>query len=186
MAKLIVGLGNPGSNYLQTRHNAGFIAIDVLLEKYGFQKKTEDFKAEIYFSNIKGEKVLFVKPQTFMNLSGEAVISIMNYYKIEVKDFIVLYDDKDLELSKVRFRDNGSAGGHNGIKNIISHLKTENFNRLKIGIGAPGQYKIVDWVLSKMSSEEIDLIKEKIIKIASFVEDFILDENLKKIMNKFN
>ncbi|WP_338985052.1 aminoacyl-tRNA hydrolase [Spiroplasma endosymbiont of Diplazon laetatorius] len=186
MPKLIVGLGNPGSNYTTTRHNAGFIAIDVLLEKYGVQKETEDFKSQIFFSNIKGEKVLFVKPQTFMNLSGEAVISIMNYYKIDIKDLIVIYDDKDLDIANLRFRDNGSAGGHNGIKNIISHLKTEKFNRLKIGIGAPNQYKIVDWVLSKMSSEEINLIKENLSKISGFVEEFILEEDLKKIMNKYN
>ncbi len=186
MPKLIVGLGNPGKNYLKTRHNAGFIAIDVLLEKYGFQKSAENFNAEIFFSNIKGEKVLFVKPQTFMNLSGEAVISILQYYKIEIKDFIVLYDDKDLELSKTRFRNTGSSGGHNGIKNIISHLKTENFNRLKIGIGNPGNYKIVDWVLSKMSEDEINLIKNQILNISSFVEEFIFEEDLKKIMNKFN
>ncbi|AUB32167.1 aminoacyl-tRNA hydrolase [Spiroplasma floricola] len=186
MSKLIVGLGNPGNNYSSTRHNAGFIAIDVLLEKYGFQKQTEDFKSKIYFSNIKGEKVLFVKPQTFMNLSGEAVISIMSYYKIDIKDFIVIYDDKDLEFSNIRFKNNGSSAGHNGIKNIISHLKTENFNRLKIGIGSPGQYKIVDWVLSKMNVEEINLIKEKIKNISNFVEDFILENDLNKIMNKFN
>ncbi|AUM63047.1 aminoacyl-tRNA hydrolase [Spiroplasma monobiae] len=186
MPKLIVGLGNPGSNYTITRHNAGFIAIDLLLEKYGFQKETEDFKSQIFFSNIKGEKVLFVKPQTFMNLSGEAVISIMNYYKINIEDFIVIYDDKDLSMADIRFRDNGSAGGHNGIKNIISHLKTEKFNRLKIGIGEPGQYKIVDWVLSKMNAEEINLIKENVSDISGFVEDFVLDSDLKKIMNKYN
>ncbi|WP_339020872.1 aminoacyl-tRNA hydrolase [Spiroplasma endosymbiont of Atherix ibis] len=186
MPKLIVGLGNPGINYSATRHNAGFIAIDVLLEKYGFQKQTENFKSEIYFSNIKGEKILFVKPQTFINLSGEAIISIINYYKINIEDFIVIYDDKDLEFSNIRFKNNGSSAGHNGIKNIINHLKTQNFNRLKIGIGSPGQYKIIDWVLSKMSQEEIDLIKEKIKSISNFVEDFILENDLKKIMNKFN
>ncbi|ALD66906.1 aminoacyl-tRNA hydrolase [Spiroplasma cantharicola] len=186
MSKLIVGLGNPGQNYVNTRHNAGFIAIDVLLEKYGFQKSIENFNAQIFFSNIKGEKILFVKPQTFMNLSGEAIISILQYYKIDIKDFIVLHDDKDLELSKTRFRNSGSAGGHNGIKNIISHLKTENFNRLKIGIGNPGQYKIVDWVLSKMTEEEIVLIKKQILNISSFVEEFISQEDFKNIMNKFN
>ncbi|AGR42542.1 aminoacyl-tRNA hydrolase [Spiroplasma diminutum] len=186
MPKLIVGLGNPGSNYKSTRHNAGFIAIDVLLEKYGFQKSIEDFKSEIYFSNIKGEKVLFVKPQTFMNLSGEAISGIMSYYKIKTEEFIVIYDDKDLDLSTIRFKTNGSSGGHNGIKNIISHLKTENFNRLKIGIGAPGQYKIVDWVLSKMNNEELNLIKSKISDISNFVEEFVLDKELKKIMNKYN
>ncbi|AGR41671.1 aminoacyl-tRNA hydrolase [Spiroplasma taiwanense] len=187
MPILIVGLGNPGKEYSYTRHNAGFIAIDKLLEKYGFQKKIDDFKAHIFFSNINNEKVLFVKPQTYMNLSGESIIAIMNYYKINIKDFLVIYDDKDLKLAELRFKEKGSAGGHNGIKNIIQHFKTENFNRLKIGIGIPPyNFKIVDWVLSKMSETEIACIEEKINKISLFIKEFIVDKNLLKIMNKYN
>lgn len=187
MTKLIIGLGNPGPQYEKTRHNAGFIAIDMLLEVYGFENDSKDFKGIIYTSRIKGQKVIFVKPQTFMNLSGECIIQIMNYFKINIEDTLIIYDDKDLLMGHLRFRSNGSAGGHNGIKNIIQHFKTENFKRLRIGVGSPTPgYKIVDWVLSKMNNNEISIIKNNIKSIANFVIEFIEGVTFTNLMNKYN
>ncbi len=187
MAKLIVGLGNPGKEYEKTRHNAGWIALDTLMEFYNVDKKPDKFKSNIYVSKINGENIFFVKPKTFMNLSGEAVRALMNYYKLQVKDILIIYDDKDLEVADLRFRESGSAGGHNGIKNIISNLNTDKFNRLRIGVGKPpSNFKIIDWVLSKLSTNEIIKIKEAIEKVADFVKMFVIDDDLKKIMNKFN
>ncbi|QBQ08207.1 peptidyl-tRNA hydrolase [Spiroplasma gladiatoris] len=187
MPKLIVGLGNPGKQYESTRHNAGYIAIDVLLEHYGYESTKQDFKAFIYFKNIKGQIIIFAKPQTYMNLSGESVIALMNFYKIKIEDIIIVYDDKDLELSRLRLREQGSSGGHNGIKNIIKLLGTEKFNRIKIGIDPPAEnYKIVDWVLSRMTNDEINKIKKEVFEIKGFVEDFASNNDFKNIMNKFN
>ncbi|AHI53393.1 aminoacyl-tRNA hydrolase [Spiroplasma culicicola] len=188
MPKLIIGLGNPGKQYEVTRHNAGFIAIDCLLERYGFQNSKEDLKAQLFFSSINGEKVIFAKPQTFMNLSGQALIAIMNFYKINIKDIIVIYDDKDLPLASARFREKGSAGGHNGIKNIIALLGSDQFNRLRIGIDPPPnkEYKIVDWVLSKMNNNEIESIKQRVNDISDFLKIFVQDSDFKKVMNMFN
>lgn len=185
--KLIVGLGNPGSQYEKTRHNAGFMAVDVLLERFGIQKEDKDSNSHIFFSNINGEKVLFLKPLTFMNLSGQAVSEVMNYYKIKKEDVFIIYDDKDLPIGKFRFRDKGSAGGHNGIKNIISHLGTEEFNRLKIGVGTPiNGIKIIDWVLMKLKDEEIKTIKEEVLSKSDFAVEFANGTSFLNIMNKFN
>ncbi|QEH62402.1 peptidyl-tRNA hydrolase [Spiroplasma chinense] len=187
MPKLIVGLGNPGRQYETTRHNAGFICLDAIMNKFIIQNEKEDFKAKLYFSNINGEKIIFAKPQTFMNLSGEAVVAIMNFYKIKIEDIIVIYDDKDLNIGKLRFREQGSAGGHNGVKNIIKLLGTEKFNRVRVGIDPPAEnYKIVDWVLSKMSNQEIGEIENKIVSVANFVNDFASGDDFKKIMNSYN
>jgi PTH1 family peptidyl-tRNA hydrolase len=185
--KLIVGLGNPGNQYEKTRHNAGFMAIDVLLERFGFQKEDRDSKSQLYFSKVDGEKVLFLKPLTFMNLSGQALSEVMNYYKIKIQDVFVIYDDKDLPVGKFRFRSNGSPGGHNGIKNIISHVGTENFNRLRIGVGTPvNGIKIIDWVLMKLKDEEIKIIKDEVLNKSDFVNDFVNEVSFTNIMNKFN
>lgn len=185
--KLIVGLGNPGKQYEKTRHNAGFMALDVLLERYGVQKEDTDRNSQIFFSNINGEKVLFLKPLTFMNLSGQAVSEVMNYYKINKEDVFIIYDDKDLPVGKFRFRDQGSAGGHNGIKNITSHLGTENFKRLKIGVGSPiNGIKIIDWVLMKLTDSEIKIIKDEVLDKSDFVKSFVDNESFTNIMNKYN
>ncbi|QGS52448.1 aminoacyl-tRNA hydrolase [Spiroplasma tabanidicola] len=187
MAKLIVGLGNPGKQYELTRHNTGFIAIDFLLDYYQYQNTKEDFKSILYFSSINNEKVIFAKPQTYMNLSGEALIMIMHFYKIKTEDIIIIYDDKDLELGRIRFREQGSSGGHNGIKNIIKHLGCEKFNRIKIGIDPPAEnFKIVDWVLSKLSQEEIQIIKSSVNNIKNFVKDFAAKTEFKKIVSAYN
>ncbi|AOG61082.1 peptidyl-tRNA hydrolase [Spiroplasma helicoides] len=187
MPKLIVGLGNPGRQYEHTRHNAGFIAIDVLIENYGFQSEKDDFKSKLYFSQINGEKVIFAKPQTYMNLSGQAIIAIMSFYKIQMDELVVIYDDKDIPLGTFRFREQGSAGGHNGIKNIIQLLGTTSFNRIRVGIDPPApNFKIVDWVLSKFKNEEVEKIKNSVQEFNDFVKDLTNDEDFKKIMNKYN
>ncbi|SYV94812.1 peptidyl-tRNA hydrolase, partial [Mycoplasma putrefaciens] len=135
--KLIVGLGNPGKQYQSTRHNAGWIVLDILLERYGYNSVRQEFNSEIYTSLVGNEKVLFVKPLTFMNNSGIAIFQIMNYYKININDLIVIHDDKDLSISRLQFKKTGSAAGHNGIKSIIQHLSTQDFYRLRIGIDSP-------------------------------------------------
>ncbi|AKX34703.1 peptidyl-tRNA hydrolase [Spiroplasma litorale] len=187
MQKLIIGLGNPGSNYSRTRHNAGFILIDYLLEKYGYEKKGLKFDAEIYITKIDNIKTIFLKPLTYMNLSGEAIIKAMNYFKINVDDIIVIHDDKDLDVGVLRFKNKGSSGGHNGLKNIIQHLGRQDFKRLKVGVGKPiNNIKIVDWVLMKLKDQEIDLIIENFKKKQKFIEDFVKNIDFLKIMNEFN
>ena len=187
MTKLIVGLGNTGRQYEQTRHNAGFIAIETLLGNFENVTQKDDFKAKLYFTNYQGDKIIFAKPQTYMNLSGEAIVQILNFYKIPISDMIVLYDDKDLPLGKLRFREQGSAGGHNGIKSIIKLLGTEKFNRLRIGVDSPPpNFKIVDWVLSKLTDQEVATIQASIVGVKQFVTDFVQASDFKKIMNNFN
>jgi PTH1 family peptidyl-tRNA hydrolase len=134
--KLVVGLGNPGKAYEKTRHNAGFIAVDLLLEKYGYSSTKEEFDSQLFLSEVNGEKVYFMKPQTYMNSSGVAIRKFLDFYKLDVSEIIVLYDDKDFPVGKQQFKFRGSGSGHNGIKSIIQNLKTENFNRIRIGIGA--------------------------------------------------
>ncbi len=133
--KVVIGLGNPGKEYASTRHNIGFMAVDKMREKYGLDEKVK-FQALISEKVIKGEKIIFLKPQTFMNLSGNSVIEIINFYKLDPKeDIIVVYDDMDLPFGQLRVKDKGSSGGHNGIKSIISHIG-DNFIRIKCGIGS--------------------------------------------------
>ncbi|AJM71571.1 aminoacyl-tRNA hydrolase [Mycoplasma yeatsii] len=186
--KLIVGLGNPGREYEITRHNAGWIAIDILLDKYGYNSVKQEFNSQVYTSIINNQKVLFVKPLTYMNNSGIAISRIMHYYKISLKDLIVIHDDKDLNIERIQFKKSGSAAGHNGIKSIIQHLSTQDFYRLRIGINPPAQgWKIVDWVLSKFSNDEILAIKNTISQNADFINDFIDDnKTFLQIMNKYN
>ena len=163
--KCIIGLGNIGKEYENTRHNVGFIAIDKLAKKYNIaiDKKKKKY---IYGEGIiNGEKVSLVKPTTFMNLSGEAVVEMMNWYKISEKDILVIYDDVDLKFGTVRYREKGSSGTHNGMRNIIANIKTEDFARLRIGIENRGGLPIplVDYVLGKFNKEEQGIIEEQIV-----------------------
>lgn len=156
--KLIFGLGNPGKKYEKTRHNVGFLFLDYLAEKFGFLvSKTESkFKAEISEGLFNGEKTLLIKPLTFMNLSGEAVQKIQNFYKVDKEDVVIVYDDKDMDFGKIRFREEGSSGGHNGIKSIISVLGKE-FKRIKIGVAnddLPKYRDTADFVLGNFKKEE--------------------------------
>ena len=153
---LIVGLGNPGKDYEHTRHNAGFDAITELANKYNISIKEKKFKALVGSGYIEGQKVLLMKPETYMNLSGEAVIEAINFYKIDPEEeLIVLFDDISLAPGSLRIRLKGSAGGHNGIKNIIAHLKTDGFKRVKIGVGEkPAGWDLKDFVLGRFSKED--------------------------------
>ena len=135
--QLIVGLGNPGTKYAGTRHNAGFMAVTAIAEKYGVTRWKEEHQAHTATINVDGEKVMLVMPQTFMNLSGDAVGPLMRYYKLSPADVIVIYDDMDLPVGQLRLRVKGSAGGHNGMKSVIAHLGTDQFPHVRIGIGRP-------------------------------------------------
>lgn len=183
--KLIVGLGNPGSKYEKTRHNIGFEVINYLQKDLGITNEKEKFQGLISEKNIDGEKVLFLKPQTFMNLSGNSIIEVINFYKLNPKtDLVVIYDDMDLPVGKLRVKEKGSSGGHNGIKSIISHLGDE-FLRIKCGIGKPKD-NTIDFVLgqfSKSEQEEVTLMIENASKCAC---DIIKDIELSKIMQKYN
>ncbi|MBT4936836.1 aminoacyl-tRNA hydrolase [Candidatus Peregrinibacteria bacterium] len=165
--KVLVGLGNPGKEYEKTRHNIGFMALDAFLRQNDFPafKKERKFKAEISEGIFKGEKVLLLKPQTFMNLSGESLSLIKSFYKLEVEDFVVIYDDKDMEFGKIRVRKEGSAGGHNGVKSIISYLGSS-FLRIKVGLADKNHPAFNDtsaFVLSRFSDEELKVLDEELI-----------------------
>ncbi len=158
--KLIFGLGNPGSKYDKTRHNVGYLFLDYLAQKFDFpaSKTEKKFKAEVSEGIINDEKVLLIKPLTFMNLSGESVQAVQNFYKVELEDILIVYDDKDMEFGKVRFREEGSSGGHNGIKSIISVL-SDDFKRIKIGIAnelLEAHMETSDFVLSHFKKEELE------------------------------
>lgn len=157
---MIVGLGNPGKEYENTRHNLGFMFLDYLEEKYNFKIYTKKFNSlisEIYLNN---EKVIFVKPQTYMNLSGQAVQKVMKFYKINSKDILVIFDDLDIPFGEVRYKQNGSGGTHNGMKNIVQMINTKEFPRIKIGIGNIKHEKqdLKDFVLEKFSKSQKDEI----------------------------
>ena len=162
--KLIVGLGNPGAKYAGTRHNAGFSVIDELAERYNIKVDISKHKALIGKGIIKGEKVILAMPQTFMNLSGESVRAIMDFYKLTVEDLIVVYDDIDLDVGKLRIREKGSAGGHNGMKNIILHSGSQEFVRVRVGVGKkPEQMDLADHVLGRFGSNERKLVEDHVL-----------------------
>ncbi len=186
MMKLIVGLGNPGSKYEGTRHNIGFDVIDELAER--FQAPLTEAKHKgVYAVVRKGmEKVLLLKPLTYMNLSGESIGEVMRYYNIDVEDLLVIYDDLDLPVGKIRLRQKGSAGGHNGIKSTIAHVGTQEFNRIRIGIDRPTPpMKVPDYVLGRFTAEEKENMKSVITTSADAVEAW-LDHPFLEVMNKFN
>lgn len=170
--KLIVGLGNPGKEYEQTRHNAGFMVMDALADDLGVSINQVKFKGLYTKTKIKGEDVVLLKPTTYMNLSGEAVGEVMRFFKIDVEDLLVIYDDLDLPTGKLRIRDKGSAGGHNGIKSIIQHVGTQNFKRIRVGIDKSSIIPVVDYVLGKFTSEEMVALNEGIKKAVVVAKDF--------------
>ena len=183
--KVVIGLGNPGKKYEKTRHNIGFIAVDNLRKKLNVSDEREKFQALVSEKNIDGEKVIFFKPQTFMNLSGNAVIEIINFYKLDPKkDIIVIYDDMDLSFGDIRIREKGSSGGHNGIKSIISHIGEE-FIRIKCGIGAK-ERDAVEHVLGEFNQTEQKDLDEILEKINNCVIEMLNVQNLDRIMQKYN
>lgn len=183
--KLIIGLGNIGKEYERTRHNVGFMVLDEY-SKSNFEFKLEaKLKSNIAITNIQGEKVIFIKPTTYMNLSGEALRAVMNFYKIDVSDILVIYDDLDMPTGKVRLRVKGSAGGHNGIKSIISNIGTQDFKRIKIGIDK-AKYDVVDYVLGKFTQDELASLNQGIEISIKVIDEFIKNTPFDKIMNMYN
>ena len=185
--KLVVGLGNPGAKYKGTRHNVGFMTMDEVAyqEKFDFDKAL--FDAVFAQVKIGGEKVIFMKPLTFMNLSGEAIRPLMNYFKIGIEDLLVVYDDMDLPVGKIRLRQKGGAGGHNGIKSIISCLGTSEFNRIKVGVGRPKDGRtVVGHVLNRFEKEEEEDIIFAVQKSVDAIRSWIETDDFVKTMNQFN
>ena len=181
---LIVGLGNPGKEYEGTRHNIGFAAIDYIADKYKIELNRIKFKGVFGEGLINGKKVILLKPTTYMNLSGESIREVVNFYKISNEEIIVIYDDISLEVGRIRIREKGSHGGHNGIKSIIANLGTDVFPRVKIGVGAP-KGNLVSHVLGKFSDEEVEILRESI-KASSDATSIIISNNTKEAMNKLN
>jgi len=184
---LIAGLGNPGRQYEKTRHNMGFDTIDELIERHRIPQGGIAHKAMYGKGMIAGEKVLAVKPLTYMNLSGEAIREYVNYYKMNPEtELIVIYDDIDLDPGQIRIRKKGSAGGHNGIKSIIAQIGTQNFYRIKVGVGAkPKGWDLADYVLGRFSPEERELVDKAICDAADAVE-MILKDGIEAAMNHYN
>lgn len=184
---MIVGLGNPGSKYAKTKHNIGFMTVDRLAEKHGVTFKKNSFEAEEAAFFINGEKIILLKPQTFMNESGRAVVPLMTYFGVYPEELLVVHDDMDLELGKIRLRQKGSAGGHNGLKSIISYLGSNVFDRIKVGIGHPnGKKAVVAHVLSSFDSEDEAKIQQAIDKAVSAVEFYLDQHTFVEAMNQFN
>lgn len=187
--KLIICLGNPGNRYANTRHNVGFMFADMLANEISSSFTNEPkFKAEIAKGTYKNEAIWIVKPQTFMNLSGESLLALRNFYKIDINDLFIVYDDLSLELGKIRFRGKGSDGGHNGVKSIIEYAQTQTFDRLKIGIGPQPQYmKSEDFVLQNFPKEELDALQTTIKKsVEAFLYYCDVDKDIQKVQNKYN
>ncbi|HDX9590245.1 TPA: aminoacyl-tRNA hydrolase [Bacillus pseudomycoides] len=184
--KLIVGLGNPGREYELTRHNIGFMAIDELSKRWNIPLNEQKFKGLFGAGFVNGEKVILLKPLTYMNVSGESIRPLMDYYKIDVEDFIVMYDDLDIPVGKLRLRMKGSAGGHNGVKSTIVHLGTQEFQRIRMGIDRPKNgMKVVDYVLGRFTADEMPEVKRAIEKSADACEEWLKTPFL-QVMNTFN
>jgi PTH1 family peptidyl-tRNA hydrolase len=184
---IVVGLGNPGVQYENTRHNAGFLAISAMEKKYNFSVTSHKFKALVGNTVIGGKSCLVMKPETYMNLSGDAVAAAADFYKIPVENIIVIFDDISLEPGFMRVRRKGSAGGHNGIKSIIAQCGSENFPRVKIGVGKKPHpdYNLADWVLSRFSDEDLKTLEDVTAKTCEAVE-LIVQGKISEAMNRFN
>lgn len=184
---MVVGLGNPDKKYENTRHNTGFICLDKVAEKFGANVNRIKFKSLVGECTIEGKKVLLMKPQTYMNNSGQAVVEAMNFYKIPAENVVLIFDDISLDVGKMRIRRKGSDGGQNGVKNIIYLSGKDTFPRIKVGIGKKPHpdYDLAKWVLSKFSSDEIKLIDQMADNCCEALP-YILDGNVDKAMNMFN
>ena len=183
--KLVIGLGNKGKQYENTRHNMGFMLVDRYLQYKNIPLKfKEKFNAMYIETNINGEKVIFIKPMTYMNNSGVAVQAFVSFYKLSSLDILVISDDLDLDLGKFRLRNNGSSGGHNGLKSIITHLGTDNFKRLRVGISNDKE-NVIDYVLSKFSKNDFEKINELFDVLVKVLDDyFVMD--FTSLMSKYN
>ncbi|WP_108672128.1 aminoacyl-tRNA hydrolase [Peribacillus acanthi] len=172
--KIIIGLGNPGKQYDKTRHNIGFEVIDSLSKNWGIELDQAKHKGIYGVGHVNGEKVLLLKPLTYMNLSGESIGAVLDYFKEDIENIVVLYDDLDMPVGKIRLRQKGSAGGHNGIKSTIAHLGTQEFNRIRIGIGRPSNpMPISNYVLGRFTEEEWAEMEQVIKKCEAACEDWL-------------
>ena len=184
--KCIVGLGNPGKQYEQTRHNIGFEVIDTLANQFSIPLNQSKFKGLYGIGFFNGEKVLLLKPLTYMNLSGESIRAVMDYYQIELEDLVVIYDDLDLPVGKIRLRQKGSPGGHNGIKSTLAHLGTQEFNRIRIGIDRPqAGMSVPDYVLGRFRPDEKPLTEEAVKRSADACASW-LGKPFLQVMNEYN
>ena len=183
--KLIVGLGNPGKEYERTRHNTGFMVMDALADKLNVSIDKSKFNGLYTKCKYQGEDIIILKPQTYMNNSGESIIQFMHYFKIDVEELLVVYDDLDLPTGKLRLRESGSAGGHNGIKSILQHVGTSKFKRIRVGIEKNPLIPIVDYVLGKFSGDEVDLINQGVDQAVKAIQLY-LEKDFNHAMNLYN
>lgn len=183
--KIIVGLGNPGKEYELTHHNMGFLTVDEIANRFNVQVNKLKFKALLGEFNLNGEKVILVKPQTYMNSSGEAVRPIMDFYKVAPEDLILIYDDIDLPLGNIRVKGQGSAGTHNGMRSVIYQLQYDNFPRIRIGIGGPGDIPLINFVTMKITDSEAPVLKESVLHAADAAE-VIIRSGVQEAMMRFN
>ena len=183
---LIAGLGNPENEYSGTRHNMGFYTINMISEEYKIKVEKKKFSALYEKANIEGEEIILLKPQTYMNLSGNSIRECANFYKIKPENIIIIYDDKDLEPGKIRIRKKGSAGGHNGVKSVIENLGTQEISRIRVGIGKPQQNSdMINYVIGKVPKEEQEKLQQGVEKAKEATIE-ILKNGIDKAMNKFN
>ncbi|WP_163972091.1 aminoacyl-tRNA hydrolase [Oceanobacillus halotolerans] len=183
--KCIAGLGNPGKKYENTRHNVGFMVIDELAKRHNWQLNKQKYNGNYAIERLNGEKVMVLQPQTYMNLSGEAVRPLLDYFDIPVEDVLIIYDDLDLPTGKIRLRQKGGHGGHNGIRSVIDHLGTKDFKRIRIGVGRPISQSIIDYVLGTFPKSEMDNVATSIQKSADACETW-LTTPFDQVMNEFN
>lgn len=184
--KLVVGLGNPGEKYKQTRHNIGFFVIDRLSERWGIPVQKKKWQALVGEGHRSGEKVVLMKPETYMNRSGAAVRPALDFYRMGVEDVVVIYDDLDLPVGQLRLRTKGSSGGHNGVKSVIDHLGTEQFKRIRIGIGrVDSPQSVTEYVLSPFSTHEKEAVAKAVDAAAGAVDSWLEDDFL-IAMNRYN
>lgn len=189
LMKIIAGLGNPGKKYDNTKHNTGFMAVDHYLTENALELEREKFEGKYTKQRIKDQDVILLEPQTYMNDSGRSIAQFAHFFKIEPKDILIIQDDMDLPLGKIRIRANGKSGGHNGIKSIIRDLGSSNFNRLKIGIKHPDnvtEASVISWVLSPFNAEQKELMTTAFDTSCQVIDDFIADKGSQFLMNKYN
>ncbi len=184
--KLIVGLGNPGKKYENTRHNTGFAVIDRTLAKLNVELDKNKFNADYTMINRNGEKIYILKPLTYMNLSGEAVVPFMKYFGIEPEDLVVVHDDLDLPVGKIRLRQSGSCGGQNGMRNIIDLLGDSNIKRVRVGIGKDPLIPVVDYVLGKTKKEDLEVYNQALDKASDALIYWLDHDDFSKVMSNFN
>lgn len=183
--KLIVGLGNPGREYEKTRHNIGFMAIDRIVDSLGIEFDKNKFNGSYCVGNIDGEKVMFLKPLEYMNLSGNVIGRFVKFFDIDISDILIIHDDLDMDLGRIKLRPQGSSGGHNGLKNIEANLGTKEYKRVKIGISNDKRFDTKDYVLGKFSSDDMEVLNPILDKMPLLFNDY-LSMNFDLLMNKYN